>query len=30
MTVETATHLFSFVCGQHRCFVVDGMPLPLC
>ena len=22
--------LFSYVCGQGRCFVVDGMPMPLC
>jgi len=29
MSVETAEHLFSFICGQARPFVVDGVPLPL-
>jgi len=27
--METAEHLFSYICGQARPFVVDGMPLPL-
>lgn len=27
--MEFAEHLFSYICGQARPFVVDGMPLPL-
>jgi len=27
--MEIAEHLFSFICGQARPFVVDGMSLPL-
>jgi len=27
--METADYLFSFICGQARPFVVDGVPLPL-
>ena len=27
--VETVTHLFSWICGQERSFIVDGAPLPV-
>ena len=28
--METLREIFSFVCGQGRCFAVDGATLPLC
>jgi hypothetical protein len=28
--MDVLTHVFSLVCGQQRCFVVDGAPLPVC
>ena len=28
--METIRQIFSFICGQGRCFVVDGTALPLC
>ncbi len=28
--METLREIFSFICGQGRCFVVDGTALPLC
>ena len=30
MNVDTLSWLFSHVCGQARCFVVDGAALPVC
>lgn len=30
MTVQTLQTLFSHICGQGRCFLVDGAPLPVC
>jgi len=28
--METLTEIFSHLCGQGRCFVIDGAPLPVC
>ena len=28
--METLTAVFDFLCGQERCFVVDGAALPVC
>ena len=28
--METLAHLFSHVCGQERCFIVDHVALPVC
>ena len=28
--METLTAAFAYVCGQARCFVIDGVPLPVC
>ncbi len=28
--METLNYIFSFICGQERCFVIDGAALPLC
>jgi len=28
--LESLTEIFSYVCGQQRCFIVDGLELPLC
>jgi hypothetical protein len=28
--MELLTYLFSTICGQSRCLVIDGIPLPVC
>ena len=28
--MDVLTHVFAYVCGQGRCFVIDGVPLPVC
>ena len=28
--LDSLTEIFSYICGQQRCCIVDGSPLPLC
>ena len=30
IAMETLTAIFAHVCGQGRCFIIDGVPLPVC
>jgi hypothetical protein len=30
MTAQTLQTLFAHICGQNRCFLIDGMSLPIC